>query len=83
MCCDWRRGHRTLSRGTDASLDCAFVKNTLVFVVPKGGRTWGLFGNSLTLRVFFVIPRLHPQFMIGVAQCTPSSEEPLGFGAGN
>ena len=28
-------GPRTLSRTTDANLDCAFVEKTLVFVVPN------------------------------------------------
>ena len=77
MCCDWRTGHTTLSRATVASL----VKNTLVFVVPIVGTTWAPFGTPLTLKVFFVMPRFYPQFMIH--RCyTPSSEEPLGFGAG-
>ena len=32
------RDPRTASRTTDAILDCAFVENALVFVVPKIGR---------------------------------------------
>ena len=35
---------RTRSRTTDANLDCAFVENALVFVVPKIGRTRAPFG---------------------------------------
>ena len=36
----WRarhKGPRTPSRTTDANVDCAFVENALVFVVPKIG----------------------------------------------
>ena len=33
-------GPRTTSRTTDANLDCAFVENALVYVVPKIGWAW-------------------------------------------
>ena len=33
-------GPRTQSRTTDANLDCVFVENALVFVVPNIGRAW-------------------------------------------
>ena len=32
-----RGGPRTLLTTTDANLDCAFVENPLVFIVPKIG----------------------------------------------
>ena len=41
MCRARRGGPRTPSGPTDANLDCAFVENTLVFVVPKIGRALG------------------------------------------
>ena len=33
-----RGGPKTLSRITDANLDCVLVKNTIVFIEPKNGR---------------------------------------------
>ena len=48
MCCAKRRGPRTPSRTPIVNLDCAFVENALLFVVPKLGalppsivHTWG------------------------------------------
>ena len=38
VCRTRRGGPRTLSRTTDANLDCAFVETALVFVVPKIGK---------------------------------------------
>ena len=38
MCHIRRGGHRTPSRTADADLECAFVENALVIVVPKIGR---------------------------------------------
>ena len=44
MCRARRRGPRTPTRTTDANLDCAFVENTIVFVVQKIGRARAPFG---------------------------------------
>ena len=40
VCRARRKGPRTLLRTTDRNLDCVFVDNTLVLVVPKIGRAW-------------------------------------------
>ena len=34
------KGPRTLSRTIDENLDCVFVENALVFLVPNIGRAW-------------------------------------------
>ena len=56
MCRARRGGPRTLSRTTDANLDCAFVENALVFVIPKIGCAWTppicpLYDKALMLQI--------------------------------
>ena len=42
------RGPRTPSRTTDANLDCAFVENALLFVVPNIGGARAPLGSPLS-----------------------------------
>ena len=46
-----RGGPRTPPTTTDANLDCAFVENLLVSVVPKIGRAWAPFATPLEWNV--------------------------------
>ena len=39
VCCAMREGPRTLSKTSDADLDCAFEENALVFVDPNSRGT--------------------------------------------
>ena len=57
VCGSRRSGPRKQSTTTDANLDCAFVENALVFIVPKVGRARGPLGAPLFTKFNIVSER--------------------------